>query len=150
MGQRWVKYFNQTIADFVIEQNQCCVIIWINRFLYQAKNFLSTYKLCRQIRLCQRKAKPGLAMISAQSGIPILPIASTMTAKKRLKSWDRMILPVPFTQVILSFGELIQPPESLDRACIREKTLELETKLNELQEQLESTYQIDAQLTPPN
>jgi hypothetical protein len=94
----------------------------------------------------RRKAKPGLAMLSAQSNLPILPIASVISPSRRLNSWDRMPLPLPFSKFVLKFGALLEPTESLRKASVLEKTLELETKMNALQEELESDYQIDARL----
>jgi hypothetical protein len=98
----------------------------------------------------RRKAKHGIAMLSAQSGLPILPIVSTAIPNKRFNSWDRFLLPLPFSKTILAFGELIEPAKSVQGDCIREKTLEIESKMNALQENLESTYNIDAHLDPSN
>lgn len=43
-----------------------------------------------------RQAAGGLAALAALSGAPVLITAAHMRPMKRLRSWDRMMLPVPF------------------------------------------------------
>jgi lysophospholipid acyltransferase (LPLAT)-like uncharacterized protein len=96
----------------------------------------------------RRVAKPGMAALSQRAELPILPIASVATKSIRLRSWDRTCLPKPFGTYVYAIGEAIAPAISSDRDCINEKSLEIQARLNELQEQIESEYSIDAQLEP--
>jgi len=95
----------------------------------------------------RRKAKPGVAMISAQSDLPILPIAAVNTRSKRLSSWDRMPIPLPFSHTVVKFGDLILPAESSARSSIIDKTRELEASLNALQKELETEYNVASEMT---
>jgi lysophospholipid acyltransferase (LPLAT)-like uncharacterized protein len=43
-----------------------------------------------------RVAAPGVLQLAALSGAPVLPVAARVRWRVTLKSWDRMILPLPF------------------------------------------------------
>ena len=46
-------------------------------------------------------AAPGVAYLAAATGAPVLPAAAQCRPRLTLKSWDRMILPVPFGRGVL-------------------------------------------------
>jgi lysophospholipid acyltransferase (LPLAT)-like uncharacterized protein len=94
----------------------------------------------------RRVAKHGISALSQRTQLPVLPIACMPTKSKRLRSWDKMCFPKPFGIYAYNIGEPIAPPESSDRACIANKSIEIQTKLNDLHAQLEAEYDIDAQL----
>jgi len=58
----------------------------------------------------RRKAAPGVAMLAALSGAPILPCAAATRRALRFKSWDRMRFPLPFSAGRLVCGALITVP----------------------------------------
>lgn len=43
-----------------------------------------------------RTAQPGVALLAALSGVPVVPVAATCWPERRLGSWDRMLFPLPF------------------------------------------------------
>lgn len=43
-----------------------------------------------------REAALGVLQLAAMSGAPVLPMAARVRLRRRLNSWDRMILPLPF------------------------------------------------------
>ena len=43
-----------------------------------------------------REAALGVLHLAATSGAPVLPVAARVRFRRRLNSWDRMILPLPF------------------------------------------------------
>ena len=43
-----------------------------------------------------RVAAPGVAHLAAMTGAPVLPAAAQCRPRLTLRSWDRMVLPVPF------------------------------------------------------
>lgn len=61
----------------------------------------------------RRQCKPGALLLSQLSGRPIVPMSYASRRVWRLKSWDRFVLPVPFTRSVLSIGEPIQVPRRL-------------------------------------
>ncbi|HYC57343.1 MAG TPA: lysophospholipid acyltransferase family protein [Candidatus Binatia bacterium] len=50
-------------------------------------------------------AKAGVAELALLSGAPIFPLAVGCSRPMRLPSWDRMMLPRPFSRVVLAVGE---------------------------------------------
>ena len=83
----------------------------------------------------RRVAKPGAAVLSVFTGLPVVPIAFTATRAWHLKSWDRTILPKPFAKICVEFGPPLPPPENGDVEGHRQA---IETALNTLQTNLEA------------
>jgi lysophospholipid acyltransferase (LPLAT)-like uncharacterized protein len=61
----------------------------------------------------RRGAAPGVAQLAALAGIPVLPCAARSSRARLLRSWDRMVLPLPFGRGVLVMG----PPIAVDRAA---------------------------------
>jgi 3-deoxy-D-manno-octulosonic-acid transferase len=55
----------------------------------------------------RRAIQPGAALLAAISGAPVVPIAATCRPAWRIKSWDRMMLPLPFSRVTILCGMAI-------------------------------------------
>lgn len=94
----------------------------------------------------RRVSKPGLAMLAADTQLPIYLIASAATRSWRLKSWDRFLLPKPFSKIIYSIAGPIAPPVSKEREVVKAKVLEIQDALNALQSEIERVFSIDPQL----
>jgi len=65
-------------------------------------------------------AKPGALLLAAKTGAPILPFSVTLEHCWRLRSWDRIEIPRPFTRAIAVIGEPFHvvtgtDPEELNR-----------------------------------
>lgn len=54
-----------------------------------------------------RRSKPGIVRLAARTGRPIVAVAGRPEAGWRLDSWDRFIIPRPFTRVHTTFGSPI-------------------------------------------
>jgi len=52
----------------------------------------------------RRVAAPGVAQLAALSGLPVLPCAARTSRAILLRSWDRMVLPLPFARGVLVVG----------------------------------------------
>lgn len=57
------------------------------------------------------RCKPGVVRLAAESGLPIVPVAARPETAWRLNSWDRFIVPRPFTPVHVEFAPPIHVPE---------------------------------------
>jgi lysophospholipid acyltransferase (LPLAT)-like uncharacterized protein len=55
----------------------------------------------------RRRAAPGVVQLALASGLPVLPTAAATTRHIRLKSWDRMMLPLPFGRGVICIGRPI-------------------------------------------
>lgn len=54
------------------------------------------------------RCKPGVAMLSQLSGAPMLPLAYAASSCWYLTSWDRFMLPKPFSTIVIAIGQPIQ------------------------------------------
>ncbi|HEX9022481.1 MAG TPA: lysophospholipid acyltransferase family protein [Geobacteraceae bacterium] len=50
-------------------------------------------------------AKPGIAQLARLTGHPILPLAFASSRAKRFRSWDRFLLPYPFSRGVFVWGD---------------------------------------------
>ncbi len=60
----------------------------------------------------RRVAAPGVAQLAALAGVPVIPCAAQTTRRRTLRSWDRMVLPLPFGRGAIVCG----PPITVARA----------------------------------
>lgn len=68
--------------------------------------------------------KPGAIMLARLSGSPVVPVSFACTRGIRLRTWDRLLVPLPFSRVEVVVGEPIElepimamseSPESIER-----------------------------------
>lgn len=52
-----------------------------------------------------REVQPGVILAAAATGLPIVPVSIAATRAKRLKSWDRFLVPLPLSTVHFVYGE---------------------------------------------
>jgi lysophospholipid acyltransferase (LPLAT)-like uncharacterized protein len=83
-------------------------------------------------------AKPGAAYLAKAVGSPIFPIAYAATRVARLRSWDGLMIPLPFARLIIQFGEPLEVPAQSSDEQVEDCRVELERRLNALTQVVES------------
>lgn len=78
--------------------------------------------------------KEGMVYVAKMTGLPIVPFHYAAKSTKRLRSWDRMILPMPFTKLVFVYGEPIVVPRDGD---VEEWRLSIEKQMSDLAEEAE-------------
>ena len=78
--------------------------------------------------------QPGIISLAQITGLPIIPSSQRLACKICLKSWDRFQIPLPFTRVIMKFGEPLSIPRDLSDPDREKLRLELEQRLMALAE----------------
>jgi len=73
--------------------------------------------------------KPGIVKLSMSTGIPIYPLTFGCSSCYRLNSWDRFIIPRPFSKCRVILGPPLDPRKFEKEEDMRK---ELELKLKEL------------------
>lgn len=63
-------------------------------------------------------AKPGALLLAAKTGAPILPFSVSLERCWRLRSWDRIEIPKPFTRAIAVLGRPFQVESGTDAASL--------------------------------
>jgi lysophospholipid acyltransferase (LPLAT)-like uncharacterized protein len=76
--------------------------------------------------------KPGLLRIAQVSGKPIVPTITSSEKKWTFKSWDRFMVPKPFSRVIIRFGQAIYVPPELKGDDFEGKRLDIEQRMKDL------------------
>jgi lysophospholipid acyltransferase (LPLAT)-like uncharacterized protein len=59
--------------------------------------------------------QPGVVMLAAVTGAPVVPLAVSARPCRRLSSWDRFLVPWPFARSVLVFGPAIHVERTADR-----------------------------------
>ena len=62
----------------------------------------------------------GMIKLAESSGAPILPIHARFSSAWRLKTWDRLVIPKPFSRVTVIFDETLAVPPKLDEAAFQQ------------------------------
>lgn len=76
-------------------------------------------------------AGEGIVQIARHSGVPILPVATVTTRRKRMtRSWDRAAFNLPFGRLAMVFGEPIEVPREVDDETLEAKRRAVESELN--------------------
>jgi lysophospholipid acyltransferase (LPLAT)-like uncharacterized protein len=79
-----------------------------------------------------QKVKAGAVTLAAHAGLPIVPIAYAAENAWRLKSWDRFILPKPFSRITVRYGRMIQIPSNMEADSLYDITQKIENGINEI------------------
>jgi len=82
-----------------------------------------------------RVVQPGAILLASRTGAPILPMGWAADRYYAFASWDRSILPLPFTRIALGYGEPLYVPSGIKGVALEESRLELERRLNALYEE---------------
>jgi len=78
------------------------------------------------------KVKPGAISLASKGRLPIVPITYLASRAWRLKSWDRFMIPKPFSVVTVVYGRHIAVSEDLDKDMIGKLSLDVETELKQI------------------
>ncbi len=84
-----------------------------------------------------RQVKMGIVMIARKTGQPVVPYVSWATRQLQFSSWDKMILPLPFSTIVLAWGKPTYVPDGLKGADYERIRQEIEDEMNRVQEQAE-------------
>ncbi|MDL2320848.1 lysophospholipid acyltransferase family protein [Desulfosarcina sp. OttesenSCG-928-B08] len=84
--------------------------------------------------------KPGLVSIAQFSGMPIVPTIVSARRYWMFKSWDRFMVPKPFSDVIIRFGAPICVPRHLDADGFEAFRLMVEEKMHALYQETDAEW----------
>lgn len=80
------------------------------------------------------EVKPGTLFIAGRSGLPIVPFAVASQKPCVLSSWDRFMIPRPFSTAVIAFGEPLTVPGDAPVERLEPYRLELQQRLLEARE----------------
>jgi lysophospholipid acyltransferase (LPLAT)-like uncharacterized protein len=79
--------------------------------------------------------KPGPVLLAQLSGKPILPISIAAAHRIRFRTWDRFELPLPFSRIVIAYGEPVRIPRGVDVERLAALQVEMAGRLQALQAQ---------------
>jgi len=85
---------------------------------------------------------PGIIYIAQRSGMPIIPITNSAKHRWSLSTWDRFLIPQPFSKTVILLGKPMYVPVASTSEELEEKRIELEKQL------LELTWKTDDYFSP--
>ena len=85
--------------------------------------------------------KPGLIRIAQYAGLPIVPTITSGENRWEFNSWDRFLVPKPFSRVIIRFGEAVHVPGEMDENEFESVRLKVEARLKELYEDTDRIWE---------
>ena len=78
----------------------------------------------------RRKVKPGPVALARSSGVPMTMFHAAAEKAWVLNTWDRLMIPLPFSRVLVRFGKLIPVPTDANDEDIERYTAELQASLD--------------------
>lgn len=91
-----------------------------------------------------RVAQSGAILVAARTGRPIIPMAWSASSFYSINSWDKTLIPKPFSRMNVYFGEPIYVPKKINAEELEEYRITLEKELNLLYSTAWSHYSIDS------
>lgn len=78
----------------------------------------------------RHKVKPGPVALGRSAGVPLTMFHAAVDKAWVLNTWDRLMIPTPFSRVLLRFGKLIHVPAEATDEEIKRYTAELQASLD--------------------
>jgi hypothetical protein len=86
------------------------------------------------------QVQPGIVVVAKKTGAPILPVTYSAQWKRVLGSWDSFVVPLPFSRVVVVYGEPIYVPSTASTALFQAKQREVEAGLWHITEIADSYF----------
>jgi hypothetical protein len=80
----------------------------------------------------RRRLAPGAIYLAAKTGLPLVCCAYGFHRPKRLNSWDRLVIPRPFSRARAVYGPPLHLPRALDRTALEHCRRTIEDLMNQL------------------
>jgi lysophospholipid acyltransferase (LPLAT)-like uncharacterized protein len=79
-----------------------------------------------------RRSKPGIVFLAERSGAAILPVGSSSTRPWFARSWDRFLVPLPFSRCVVRIGEPVErQPDETDESLLRRIDAAIDARTDE-------------------
>ena len=88
----------------------------------------------------RHKVQPGIITLAKKTGYPIVPFAYSAKKIKVFSSWDRFILPYPFTKAKIVYGNPVYVPEDTEKKSYELFKDKLEKELCRITEDADRSF----------
>lgn len=86
------------------------------------------------------RVSPGVVHTARVAGVPIVPVAFSASRRKILNSWDRFIVPLPFTEFRVRVGQPVTVDKDTDETIVDGICTGLEDRLNDMTREIETGW----------
>lgn len=90
------------------------------------------------------RVKEGVVAMARMANVPIIPVAYSCRRRLVMNTWDRLIVPLPFTRGVFLWGEPIRLPQGASTEQVEDARLALEQRMIELTDQADIEMGHDA------
>jgi len=88
----------------------------------------------------REKVKFGAVFLAQKTGAPIIPISASAKRSRQLSSWDRYLIPFPFTQAVAVIGNPITIPADANHEQLESSRFQLEQELNLITQEADAYF----------
>lgn len=90
--------------------------------------------------------KPGLIRIAQYADLPIVPTIISGQNRWVFNSWDRFMVPKPFSRVIIRFGSPVYVPRDMGQGEFEQMQERVAQELKQLYEDTDAVWQDDSRI----
>jgi hypothetical protein len=90
----------------------------------------------------RRRVQPGVIAVARFTGLPIIPVTFSATPARRLKTWDRTLLPKLFSKGLFVYGDPVSVPRDADDGVQEAKRRQLEAELDRITDLADDTLEL--------
>ncbi len=83
----------------------------------------------------------GIIELARRTGMAIVPLTFSASRKKMFRSWDRFLLPYPFSRGVFIWGEPVLVPKQMNGREFELKRLLLERRLREITDRADRYFE---------
>ena len=87
------------------------------------------------------RVQNGVIELAKRTGMVIIPVTFNASRKKVFRSWDRFLLPYPFSRGIFIFGEPLLVPQQMNKGVFEQTRLLLERRLRKITDQADRYFE---------
>ncbi len=90
----------------------------------------------------RHRVHPGVVLLAQKTGFPIIPLAYGAKKRKVFKSWDRFVLPLPWTHCAMVYGNPISVPDTFgsDEKTLAVYITKVENELNRVTAEADAMF----------
>jgi lysophospholipid acyltransferase (LPLAT)-like uncharacterized protein len=88
----------------------------------------------------RQQVQIGVIELAKRTGRPIVPVTFGASRGIFFKTWDRFLLPYPFSKGVYIYGDPVYVNPHGDRVHLEERRIILEKRLNELTDQADHYF----------
>jgi lysophospholipid acyltransferase (LPLAT)-like uncharacterized protein len=89
------------------------------------------------------RVQNGIIELARRTGMTIIPLTFNASRKKVFRSWDRFLLPYPFSRGVFISGDPLLVPQQMSKEVFEHTRLLLERRLREITDRADRYFEED-------